>query len=420
MLSSMTCWAQLTNLQYLDICGNQIDSLAGMSHLVHLRELCADDNQITSLEGVMELDGLLTLRVRNNKIEGVVDFSASQLQRLTEVDLSGNNIQSIRLDNLQSLARLRLDGNSLESGPLVTHQMTGLVSLSLADCGLRSLDVRMFPHLSTLNLDDNAVADVEGLEALKGLEVLSMRRQVLPQGKSISIFDYALEARVVRLSGNTIPTLHPSTSFLSLQHLELASVGLQQLPDDFGLRMPNLRSVNLNFNALKDIRPLLNIQRLEHLSICGNRLNRLRKSVATLAKLTSLRTLDLRDNPVTQGFYTPSITTQTSMVHRSACTTPEGRDEHAGVMELAKHTLPRGDSEQDRRHQARLDEDTRLRRRVYELLLAHSCHALEGVDGLRFERSCADVKDDVWQRLIELGVLRKSAERRGVAGEGGL
>jgi len=75
LLTSLTSWAHLSNLQYLDVSNNNIDTLRGFGCLLHLRELKADNNQIKSLEGIEQLDALLSLSLRRNKI--------------TDVDLAG-------------------------------------------------------------------------------------------------------------------------------------------------------------------------------------------------------------------------------------------------------------------------------------------------------------------------------------------
>ncbi|KAK0877838.1 Protein nud1 [Friedmanniomyces endolithicus] len=413
-LSGLTAWGHLGNLQYLDVSGNQLDSLKGLSGLVHLRELRADGNQIGTLDGVQELDGLLKLCLRGNQIQQV-DLVGIQLPHLEDLDLTDNDICAVRgLECLPALRHLRLDDNLLQSGLQFQHEMPCLETLSIQRCDLESLDVSHLPNLRFLHADDNKLAGISGSSSLSYLDCLSLRRQRLPAGTHISVFDHPLEARTLRLSGNTLPTLHLSTTYLNLQHLELASIGLQILPDEFGLRMPNLRTLNLNFNALRDVRPLLNIHQLRELSVCGNRLDRLRKSVATLAKLSGLRALDLRDNPVTQGFYLPASLTstmsETSVVRRSLRqrdSTPT-TDADSEALEHAKYCLPGGDAEQDTQHQGRLDEETRLRRRVYELLLAHSCPALERLDGLGLDRRAVCVRDRVWERLVEMGVVRKS------------
>ena len=77
-LSDMTAWAHLANLQYLDISGNEVESLEGFGSLVHLRELRADNNYISSVMGILGLDGLLKLSLRGNGLEAV-DFEGAEL-----------------------------------------------------------------------------------------------------------------------------------------------------------------------------------------------------------------------------------------------------------------------------------------------------------------------------------------------------
>ncbi|KAF7196572.1 Septation initiation network scaffold protein cdc11 [Pseudocercospora fuligena] len=418
LLSSLTPWTHLMNLQYLDISGNQLDNLTGLECLIHLRELRADDNNIESLDGILGLDGLLKLRARRNKLCSL-DLEYSQWQRLEELDLCDNEICHVRgLDMLERLQTLRLDGNHFTVPFETGQQLPNLKHLSLQDCGLRHLNTTSMPALRTLQLDRNRLMTVFGMGACKQLDVLSMRCQSLPQkGQRLQILERPLHARTVRLSGNNVPSLDLPDSLLSMQHLELASAGLQELPDDFGLKLPNLVTLNLNFNSLKDIRPLLNSQKLEKLTVCGNRLERLRKSVATLSKIPTLRELDLRDNILTQGFYapitaTPAATIQTSVVRRdSAHTEEQDEDETREQIEVAKYVLPSQPSREiDTTHHDRLDESTKLRRRVCHLMLGHSCHCLSLLDGLPFEKKDAMVKDRIWDRLVELGIMKKSGK----------
>ncbi|KAK5165547.1 Protein nud1 [Saxophila tyrrhenica] len=415
-LSSLTSWNHLMNLQYLDASHNNLENLNGLGCLIHLRELRADDNKIASLDGLFELEGLLKVRVRRNELSKV-DFSGSQLQHLTSLDLSQNHIGSIEgLDGLCSLRDLILDGNDLQQGLQVAHVMPHLTSISLRDCKLQHLDVSNFPALTHLIVDENCLSTIEGLPLLKNLQVLSIKRQDLPEGKQITLFDQPFDTRTLQLSGNVISSIDLAASFLSIQHLEMASVGLQELPDDFGLRMPNLRSLSLNFNNLKDIRPLLNIHGLKYLAVCGNRLHRLRKSVATVSKMKSLQTLDMRDTPMTQGFYPSMASTlskSTCLIRQNISQALEDEDEHAIAFDSARYQYPAADVEQDKQYRSRLDEDTKLRRRVHEMLLAYSCRSLTELDGMKIDRSSLGTQDSVWRRLVELGVVRRSGEGDG-------
>lgn len=421
-LSSLTCWAHLTNLQYLDISGNRLDSLDGLSCLYHLRELRADDNAIANLDGIADLDGLLKLRLRRNKVT-TIDFGATQLQRLEELDLCANNIGAVHnLHELQSLKILKLDGNQLTSPLEIAGAMPNLKYLSLRNCGLQELDVANLPNLQTLLLDGNCLGTVEHVEELQSLDLLSMRNQKLAAGVELSILSRPLNARILRLSGTSISSLELPTSQLSIQQLEMASVGLQELPSVFGVKFSNLVKLNLNFNSLRDIRPLLNIQKLEVLSLSGNMIGRLRKSVATLSLLPTLKEVDLRDNALTQGFYPPHTgcdeQSRIGSVVRTGSTSEPGEDEDAEYERrtAASFNLPAVLSV-DEKHFLRMDSELKLRRRVYELLLAHCCPAMLLLDGVVLDRGKAMERDEAWTRLIELGVVRKrndSTEKYGL------
>lgn len=206
------------------------------------------------------------------------------------------------------------------------------------------------------------------------------------------------------------------TGWTSLRHLNLASCGLQNLPDTFGLSVPNLRSLNLNFNAVKDLRPLLNISELSTLLAAGNRLSRLRKSAAVLAKLASLEMLELRDNPFTVGFYANAVEQRLVTTETSPCdfneTTEKGEEQEDDAF-----TFPPQTPLMDQTYFSRLDDGTKLRRRVYEMLIASSCKMLSTLDGKAFCKREALVKDGIWERLVDLGVVRKS-ERVVLAVEG--
>ncbi|KAI7075376.1 hypothetical protein KC335_g19241 [Hortaea werneckii] len=103
-------------------------------------------------------------------------------------------------------------------------------------------------------------------------------------------------------------------------------------------------------------------------------------------------------------------------------------DVQAEIFEQAQYTLPLctatnnttdpAGKKKDDQHQTRLDEETKLRRRVYELLIGHSCPYAREVDGLCFDRAEAGRrKDGTWERLVQLGIVRK-ADRTADAGAG--
>ena len=419
-LSGLTSWNHLQNLQVLDVSGNQLESLDGLAELVHLRELRADDNEVAGLEGIAQLDGLMRVRMRRNKI-GRVDFAGCGMESLTRLDLSENgDLQIEGLSELKALTELRLDGCKLKNGLHFDREMPTLTTLSLRNCGLTHLDVTHLPNLQHLLLDDNALPTITGLSTLKHLQTLSLKRQTLPSGQNSTLLTQPFETTTLNLSGTPLPATLPLTTFYySIRHLDLASCGLHALPEDFGLQLPNLRTLNLNFNSLRDVQPLLNLQKLESASLCGNKIVRLRKSVAVFGKLAALRAVDLRDTPLTSGLYpnvASTLSRHTSLVPKSLPSSADDEeDARAAALEAARYTLPPASSEMDTQHQARMDEDSKLRRRVYELLMGNACKGLKELDGLSFSGDKTGRRDGVWKRLVELGVVKRS-ERSEVVG----
>ncbi|KAI4614954.1 hypothetical protein J4E80_006460 [Alternaria sp. BMP 0032] len=404
-LNGLTSWTTLVNLQHLDISGNEIDRLDGLSELVHLRILKADNNKIKSLQGILHLDGLMELSVRDNEID-MVDFTRTNLKSLTDLDMRKNRLVEVRnLHCLPQLQHLNLDDNEIEEFPLLDGPLKPcrfLRSIRMCRNGTTLLDVdQYFPKLESLYVDGNCLTQVSGLEHLRHLRTFSAREQILNSESDMEMCASNLvrntEVRNLYLSLNPTYGLQISSHLLSLQRLELASMGLKELPDNFGQLTPNIRSINLNFNSLTDLRPLLNIKRLSTLLLAGNKLERLRANAMVLGKLPTLSTLDWRDNPLTLRFYAPTCENRILSL----------RQKPSDEQLTNRFVLPEGEVEADVQHLQRLDYETRIRRRVTEMMLANLCRSLRELDGLPFDKTRVLVKDDVWERLLFLGVIQR-------------
>ena len=346
------------------------------------------DNELESVANLHRLPVLETCILGN---------LTSPLRRFVSLTQTGNN----------SLEALDFD---------ISIPLSRLETLDISDNRLSFIDLAEIPNLKTLKLDRNSIASLESLSSLKHLETLSWREQTLDPAYGFSEVQYqhCHEIRNLCLSGNAISMFAPSKPFLNLQNLELASTGLQTLSTDFGLSCPNLRTLNLNYNAIRDLRPLLGIVKLQKLCIVGNRVARLRRTAAVIDRLwRELSEIDLRNNPLTVGFYTP----QSSPREEKQMVTHEPQTatnhEEADARNTKAYLLPSLDNELDERSKERLDEDTKLRRRVYEMLIINGCENLERLDGLEVNRRSIGNRDSVWARLVELGVLKEKGVREG-------
>lgn len=402
-LSDLTAWNHLSNLQYIDISDNNIESLAGFNSLVHLRSLRADNNKISSLDGIGQLDGLLSLRLRGNLLESV-DFSGTRLERLTNLDLEDNKIRDVQnMDELKSLSDLNLEGNEISSfSPNGPEMLWNMKYLRLSGNNLTSIDVSPFPGLRLLYLDKNRLGSVTGIHNTRRLDSLSMREQQDGAVIDMSFLSQAFEIRKLFLSGNLLSSFEPNAIFLNLQYLELANCGLASLPAKFGSIFPNVRVLNLNFNALKNLKPLQGITRLKRLFIAGNRMMRLRRAAGVLARFPCLHTADLRGNPLTLGFYPPLLDTNSAI-----------RKVGDGVEVQEQFTIGKVDSTRDAKYASCLDIETRMMRRVYEILVLGGCNRLQVLDGLDVNRSVMEIRDGICEKLVQAGVLEM--DENGVA-----
>lgn len=302
------------------------------------------------------------------------------------------------LQSLPSLQHLNLDNNRLKDFR-PSEPCRSLQTLEISDNELVSVDVAAFPKLQRLYLDKNRLTMIHNLDYCGDLDILSLREQANVQEFHLTLASCSQIRRLYLSENGSILSLTPSTPLLNLQHLELAACGLAKLPVDFARNFPNLRSLNLNFNGLKYMEPLAGIARLDKLYLAGNRVDRMRRTINVLGELSNLTVLDLRNNPLTVGFHTHNRQESGVVLH--------GNNADAGLeSDMDRlNTLTDEDAEADAKHMSRLDEGTRLRRRVTQLLLATTCKRLATFDGLPLDRTGIDRKDALWCRLEELGVL---------------
>ncbi|OAQ97911.1 hypothetical protein LLEC1_04493 [Akanthomyces lecanii] len=388
MLTELTSWDHLINLQYVDISGNEVKDLSALRSLVHLRSLRVDNNRLTSLAGLDSHKGLLSLRARDNVIEEL-DFEYSAFDRLTELDLTGNNIEVVRNIHLAPcLSKLTLANNKLQTFEAAKACKT-IRHLDVGQNELTHLDISGLPSLHTLLADGNQLSSVTGLQRTRRLDSLSLREQRGHRPLSLEFLSVGYEVRKLYLSGNYLGSFEPRVDMLNLQLLELANCGLTSLPNEVGQLMPNLRSLNINFNAIADVKALQYIPRLKKLLMAGNRLADSTSVTQLLMDFPHLTRLDTRDNPMSLGFYAP-LQVLVKMNGKEA------------TMPFA---LPDADEERDELYVSRLDEPTKLRRRLHQVVLAASCSRLRMLDGLPMHRKQVLAMDSLLAALAEDGLV---------------
>jgi Leucine-rich repeat (LRR) protein len=378
-LSSIVAWEGLKNLQWLDISGNRnIRNLDGFSRLQHLHHLSAQSCSITNIDGIQHLDCLMDINISGNKVTAV-DFKDTALIQLKNLDMSNNCLEQLsNIDRLKNLLSLDVSNNKLsEITPANRRGPKMLDDFAAENNQLVTFNFKRFPALRFALLDGNRISRVHGLSQARKLERLSLRSQEGQIDLVSHILSTPNDCRSITLSDNPVPDGQlplPELPHHSLQQLELVSCSLVSLERGFSRAYPNLRNLNLNHNAINDVTYLQGMPKLERLVLVGNRIRRMRRTCLVVGRLPSITILDIRDNPLTMGFHPPS---------------------NQGVArEMAESKWRRC-----------LDENTRMRRRLTELLLAENCKNLQSFDALEFDRNKVFKKEEIWKRCEERGVV---------------
>lgn len=63
----------------------------------------------------------------------------------------------------------------------------------------------------------------------------------------------------------------------------------------------------------------------------------------------------------------------------------------------------------DSKYLPRLDKQTKMMRRLFEIMMLSGCGRLKTLDGLDVDRTVLDAKDDIWEALVMSGILRTEA-----------
>ena len=363
---------------------------------------------------------------------------------MTHLDLSSNDITSIQnLHCLPVLTHLDLSSNRIETFD-PERPLKKLESLKLSQNQLKTINLAKFPQLKKLYLDANEMQQVKGLDRHRFLSTLSLRSQKqVPQGQDSSssrllvsiLTSTPSDLRKLYLSANPLPQHLGGAlpclqySLLNIQYLDIASCGIASLPVNFGKQVPNLRVLNLNYNALKDITGLRGIVHLNKLLLVGNRLERMRRTISVLERVGgrggSLAKVDFRGNGVVGGFY--SMGEMWRETKKGKTTASWKEIEKGAEVEIVKEvndpfTLSLQSKEADEKYLSTLDEETMLKRKIWELLLGVKCRGLIEVDGLPFanpiEQEMENLEvakggDWIWEKLKDIGVLRDVVEGEG-------
>ncbi|CAH3139599.1 unnamed protein product [Porites lobata] len=185
-----TLIGKLTSLKNVDLKNNFLTDLPPeFSSLKQLESLNFGNNKFEDLPEVLSfLSGLQRLHLFNNQLKKLNSVVLSGLQKLTFLNLNGNQLQSLpkEINRLVSLQFLSVDHNQLHSVPTEICHLINLAELHLADNQISSLpeDVAFLRNLTKLYVYKNLIEELpEGLSKctqLRVLDVSANRLRIFP------------------------------------------------------------------------------------------------------------------------------------------------------------------------------------------------------------------------------------------------
>ncbi|KAF9778564.1 hypothetical protein BJ322DRAFT_1091258 [Thelephora terrestris] len=409
MLTDVTSFGHLTNLEHLDLSRNDIESLRQLDCLRSLRELRADGNKIKNIDGLQRLEGLVKLSLQSNQIRKV-DLSGFRWSKLEMLNLSQNRLDSIQgLKMLGGLIALNLDNNGLselgvEAGDGGDRGGRGCLGklriLRVSGNKLQRLDGECFPNLRTLYADNNALSGISHCGRMRRLENLSVRNQA--KGKlSISLRDVR-DIKRLYVSGNPLSCKFMTEACYNLVYFELAACRLTSLPGNFSSLVPNVRVLNLNYNFLEDVGPLEGLNRIKKLSIIGSRVKGTKGLIRMVQRMGEIEMVDFRMNPCTLGWYLPLLVKDVpGALQPSDQDGDQGRRHGENSKGSGKSSSWQWE-ELDAKFRRDLPDESYVGRLAYRGLIMRACRDVKVLDGIQV----SEKEREKAEKLLT-GILRK-------------
>ncbi|WP_162011186.1 pneumococcal-type histidine triad protein [Streptococcus sp. S784/96/1] len=199
-ITDISILANLNNLESLNLDLNNIADLSALSHLQHLKAVSLDSNQITNLSALSNKPLLERLFISHNKGLNLKTLKASALKELTATDNDTHQLDF--LDNLPSLETLNLDNNSLTSLEGL-EEARALKNLSVSNNNITTLSLS-HPQgtLKELTINKNKLNDLEGINNLTVLDSIYASQNKI---KTLALAEKNNTLTYIDVSNNHIP-----------------------------------------------------------------------------------------------------------------------------------------------------------------------------------------------------------------------
>ncbi|EKZ4335385.1 LapB repeat-containing protein [Listeria monocytogenes] len=230
----------LSKLTSLSISGNQITDISALNGLVNLSNLNVSNNKITSfnLNANSNLPMLSAVDIRSNNLKNINVQDQPKLWTFKCDTGSSSELTEVTLKNLPTLI-VAGNGSSAYQNDIVFSSTPGLSkvilenlpsissSVRLDRCAIEELVINNLPKVSMVNISNNKITTLEGLENLSAVNTLYVSDNLVTEIESMHAF--------------------PKLQKLELGWNALTNVVMDQVTAE---KFPLLRTMNVRGNNL--------------------------------------------------------------------------------------------------------------------------------------------------------------------------
>lgn len=238
----------LEKLVVLDLSYNQLTDIKGIEKLTNLEELYLDGNRISDLSALESLNSLQVLSVADNRIENISVLC--NMKKLHSLDISGNEILDFSpIRYVENVIRDGMDGEPTglqkvvfrdivfesavreaifkDNGDIYEYELTEISELYIGEEELFSLeDVSYLPNLECLILENTQVRDLAPLCDLEKLRIFICTNGCL---EYIAPLSEILSLERVALYGNNIVDISPLSDMPHLKYVDVSDNPIENI-----------------------------------------------------------------------------------------------------------------------------------------------------------------------------------------------
>lgn len=243
-----------------------------VAHMPNLRMLTLDRQNIQDISALASLP-LIYLNISDNPITDIAPLAeCDTLQELAVGYIKTSNFSA--LAKLESLARVDLSGNKVDSLTPLAHNKQILIELNLMQAQIEDFSALSDIEIWSLRLYE---APSEILDIVENMHSLSRLAVDASRIRSFERFQGLTKLHALRLAENRISSLEGVEVFTLLEELEIDNNSITDLSPL--LQLPKLRILSIREANIKDYSILAELHALEIVRCTENQRTRIERDV---------------------------------------------------------------------------------------------------------------------------------------------